>query len=172
MYTTTVRVGTTRELCTYSNGSLASTRVINLRKSERANVYMNLKFGVDATTGQLEEFRQRVVQYTKDHPREWASVVACRCFRIEVDLGYMEYHIALQHRDSWQSLPGIQQSRGRFLSFALETQKLLGIKYSAPRVPIDVLQVGDRPSGPSPFERSYSRSYSDDPPVFEPKKDK
>ena len=169
LFTTTVRFTTTREVATYSNGSLANTRIINLKRSERANVYMNLKFGVDATSEQVEEFKNRVIQFTEDRPREWASVVACRCIRIEADLGFMEYHVALQHRDSWQSLPGILRSKGVFLSFALETQKELGLKYSAPRLPIDVLPAKNRSQEelPFPFDRAYSEE-----PSREPKKDR
>lgn len=169
LFTTTVRFGTSREVATYSNGSLANTRITNLKRSERANVYMNLKFGVDSTADQLEEFKNRVIQFTEDHPREWASVVACRCIRIEVDLGFMEYHVALQHRDSWQNLPGILRSKGHFLNFALETQKDLGIRYSAPRLPIDVLPANGQSQEdlPFPFDRAYSEE-----PSLEPKKDR
>jgi hypothetical protein len=147
LFSTTVRVGTTREVATFSNGSLANTKITNLKRSERGNVYMKLKFGVEITSDQTDEFRQRVSTYAKDRPREWASVVAFRCTRVEVDLGFIEYLVALQHRDSWQSLPGILQSRGDFFSFALETQKELGIFYTAPRVPIDL--VSPRDSAPS-----------------------
>jgi hypothetical protein len=55
-------------------------------------------------------------------------------------LGYVEYVIIVQHREAWQNLPAILQSKGDFYSYALEVQKELDMKYTAPHVPIDIHQ--------------------------------
>ena len=43
LYATTCRLGTARECATFTNGSLANSRILNLKRSEKPNVYMYLK---------------------------------------------------------------------------------------------------------------------------------
>ena len=91
LYATTVRLATTREYTTFSNGSLADTRIVNLRRSVKANVSIYLKFTINATRKELKIFKARLLQYLKDRPREWIKLNSFRCTRIETDQQYMEY---------------------------------------------------------------------------------
>ena len=138
LYTTTMRFGTTREVATFSNGSLAGSRIVNLKRSEKPNVYLYFKFGVDVTTEQVALFRKRITEYIKARPREWIRLNAIRCTRVVVDAGFMEYVVIAQHREAWQNVPAIRQSKSDVFTFGLETQKQLDMKYKAPRVPIDI----------------------------------
>ena len=87
LFTTTVRFATTREVATISNGALAGSRIINLKRSEKALVYIYLKFGVDVPHGKIESFKVEVTAFVKDRPREWLALTGFRSTRIEADLG-------------------------------------------------------------------------------------
>jgi hypothetical protein len=116
---------------------------------------------------QIELFRKRITEYVKERPREWIRLVSFRCKRIEADLGFMEYVIIGQHREAWQNLPAILQSKSDVLCFGLETQKELNMKYTAPHVPIDIHQTRDYLLGASSRFESSSRTD-----IFEDKKEK
>ena len=87
LFTTTVRFATTREVATISNGALAGSRIINLKRSEKALVYIYLKFGVDVPYGKIESFKAEVTAFVKDRPRQWLALTGFRSTRIEADLG-------------------------------------------------------------------------------------
>ena len=56
----TVRLASTNEVATYSNGSLASSRVINVKRSEKAIVAIYLKFNDETKYEKLEIFLKTV----------------------------------------------------------------------------------------------------------------
>jgi small-conductance mechanosensitive channel len=87
LFTTTVRFATTREVATISNGALAGSRIINLKRSEKAMVYVYLKFGVDVPYDKVELFKEEVTAFVKDRPRQWLALSGFRSTRIEADLG-------------------------------------------------------------------------------------
>ena len=136
LYTTTCRLGTTREYATFTNGSLANSRILNLKRSEKPNVYMNLKFTMNVTQKQLDEFRKRIIEFIKDRPREWIKVVSLRCTHVETEHQYLKYVLIVQHRESWQSYATIQISKGDIYIFALHLQKELKMEYVAPKLPV------------------------------------
>jgi hypothetical protein len=85
---------------TVTNGELSRTRIINLNRSQKAIVYIYLKFSVDIASSKFEVLQSRVDAFVKDRPREWMSLNGFRATRIEADLGYVEYVIVLQHREA------------------------------------------------------------------------
>jgi len=54
LYTTTVRLAATRELATISNGSIARSRIINMKKSLKAQVTVYLKFGINTAFSKIQ----------------------------------------------------------------------------------------------------------------------
>ena len=46
---TSVLYGTTNEVATYSNGSLANSRIINMARSPKANMHFLFKFPIDTS---------------------------------------------------------------------------------------------------------------------------
>jgi hypothetical protein len=160
LFTTTVRLAATREYTTFSNGSLADARIVNLRKSVKANAFFSLKFTISSTTDQLKTFRRRIMEYVENRPREWIKVNAFRCARVETDLQYIEYILILQHRESWQNFAAVQDSQSDVFMFALDLQKKLKMKYTAPRMPVDIQGLGDnerrRLRGNKDEEETYS----------------
>ena len=152
LYSTTLRYTATREVATVTNGSLSNMQIINKKRSQCPQLYIFLKFGVDTPLHKIEEFRRLVTEFVKDRPREWLCLIGFRSTRIEADLGYIEYVIVLQHRESWQSLGLLLQSKADLSSFCLELQKKLGMKYIAPPLPVNLSM--SKPSAESPMNAS------------------
>lgn len=144
LYTTTVRQGTTREYATFTNGSLANSRILNLRRSEKPNIYMYLKFTMNVTQEQLDEFRKRITKFTKDRPREWIKVVSFRCINVETEQQYAEFVLIVQHREPWQSYGTIQVSKGHVYVHSLHLQKQLKMEYTAPEMPVHFTRGSSR----------------------------
>jgi hypothetical protein len=142
LYTTTMRFARTREVCTVTNGELSRTRIINLNRSQKAIVYVYLKFSVDIASSKIEVLQSQVDAFVKDRPREWMSLNGFRATRIEADLGYVEYVIVLQHREAWQNVTSIVTSKAELQSFCLELSKDLGLRYVAPPLPVDLVFNG------------------------------
>lgn len=136
LYTTTVRLGTTREYATFANSSLANSRILNLKRSEQPNIYMYLKFTMDITREQVDEFSRRIVMFIKDRPREWIKLVSLRCTHFELEQQYLKFALIIQHREPWQSYGTIQVSKSHVYIHALQLQKELGLNYTAPKVPV------------------------------------
>jgi len=137
LYSTTARLGTTRELATFCNGSLAGLRIMNLNRSDKPNIYLNLKFSVESSPQQRQMFKRRMTAFVKERPRQWIKVVDFRNTRVEADLGFVEYVLVIQHREKWQNLAAILTSRGEVFDYAVELQKKLNMNYKAAYVPID-----------------------------------
>jgi hypothetical protein len=141
LYCTTVRLGATNEVATIANSSLANARIVNAARSKKAMVYVNLKLGVEVPYSKVQLLKEAVESFIKARPREWLKCVAIRCTRVEADLGFFEYSIALQHRESWQNLGSILESRAAVISFCMELTKKLGIKYVLPTTPVQVTMM-------------------------------
>lgn len=138
LYTTTVRFASTNEVATLANGSLATSRIINAARSPKALVHLKLKFGVDVPYTKVQLFRKTVEAFVKARPREWLSLTGVRASCVEAHLGYIEYVISCQHREGWQTVVPILQSKADLFSYCLEVQKQLGMRYNAPSLPVDL----------------------------------
>ena len=95
-----------------------------------------MKFGIDVSKEKIVTFGQEVEAYVKEHPREWLSFGAYRLTNVAPDLGYIEYKIILQHRESWQQIGALLTSRADVQNFAYELSKKLGMGYQSPPMPI------------------------------------
>lgn len=138
LYSTTVRFATTNEVATYSNGSLASQKVINGARSPNAIVYIRMKFGIDVEFSAVDVFQKSVESFVKARNREWLVLLAIRVTRIEADLGFVEYTIVLQHTASWQDVGMILQSKAALSRYCLEVAKKLEMRYEAPPLPVSL----------------------------------
>jgi len=138
LYYTTVRLGVTNEVATIANSSLASCRIVNAARSQNAIIYIKLKFGVNAPYAKIQLFKEAVISFIKVRPRTWVKCCAIRTSRVEADLGFVEYTLVLMHRDSWQHISPILGNKGEVMSFCLEVQKQLGMRYIAPPTPVDL----------------------------------
>jgi len=142
LFTTTVRFATTNETATYSNGSLAALRIINANRSPKAIIAVLIKFGLETPFTKITVFRTAVENFIKARPREWISLVGFRATRVEADVGYIEYKIVVQHRESWQNIGPVLQSKADLSSFCLEATKKLDMKYESPPMPVNLSTSG------------------------------
>jgi hypothetical protein len=55
---------------------------------------------------------------------------------VQADLGFIEYVVALQHRESWQNIGAILTSKAELASFCLELSKQLGMRYVQSPLPV------------------------------------
>lgn len=138
LFTTTVVYSFTNEVATLSNGSIANSRVMNGARSLPAIIYVNLRFGVDVGVEKIDIFREALSQYVEKRPREWTKLIRITSRKIEADQGFVEYVIALQHRNNWQHLSSIQSSRSQAKFFCHELSRQLGIRFKSPPLPVDL----------------------------------
>lgn len=86
----------TNEVATYSNGSLANSRVINANRSPQAIICVYAKFSVNVSYAKIVLYKKAVEAFIKERPREWLSLLGLRATRVEQDLGFIEYVVVLQ----------------------------------------------------------------------------
>jgi len=89
---------------------------------------------------------------------QWGTFFAFRCTRIEADLGFVEYIVLGQHREAWQKIGAVLQSRADLASFALELSKKMEMRYVSPPMPIDLRVKGGEVSAAALEEVSQQRA--------------
>jgi len=75
LHTTTCILGATNEVCTYSNFSLAATRIINAARSPKANLNFLLKFQIDTPYAKLQLFKSAIEKFIKARPRDVSTLI-------------------------------------------------------------------------------------------------
>lgn len=138
LFTTSVYWGATNERATLCNGAISSLRVINAARSPNAVVSVLLKFSIDTEYEKIEIFRGAVEQYLKDRPREWLTFVGFRPTEVAPDKGYIGYKIIAQHRNSWQAVGGVIESKANLTTYCLEVAKQLEMRYLSPPLPVSL----------------------------------
>ena len=138
LFTTTVLYASTNETATIANSTLAACRVINGARSPKASISISIKFPLESSYKKLQVFRGAVEGFVKARPREWRAFNSFRATRVEVDLGFVEYSICTEHRESWQAAGIISQSKAELTSFCLELSKKMGMRYRSPPKPVDL----------------------------------
>eukprot|EP00557_Chaetoceros_sp_GSL56_P005248 CAMPEP_0176505866 /NCGR_PEP_ID=MMETSP0200_2-20121128/16732_1 /TAXON_ID=947934 /ORGANISM="Chaetoceros sp., Strain GSL56" /LENGTH=1081 /DNA_ID=CAMNT_0017905467 /DNA_START=263 /DNA_END=3505 /DNA_ORIENTATION=- len=126
------------EVATYSNSSLAHSRIINAARSPKAVTFVYLKFGIDVPYSKVMICKEVVEKFVKDRPRQFLKIDGFRATSVEADLGYIKYVIILLHVDSWQNIGEVLQAKADVASFCLEVQKKMDMRYVAPPMPIDL----------------------------------
>lgn len=108
LYSTTAIFATTNERATLSNGSLASSRIINMARSPNAIGYIYFKFGTGVPYERIQIFEKALTQFIKDRPREWVGLLGFRATQVMADQGYigkynpLSYHVSSNYQ-RWSS---------------------------------------------------------------------
>eukprot|EP00934_Nitzschia_sp_Nitz4_P001371 Nitzschia sp. Nitz4//scaffold41_size133979//57505//61267//NITZ4_003347-RA/size133979-processed-gene-0.249-mRNA-1//-1//CDS//3329551470//1371//frame0 len=154
----------TNETASVSNSSLATSRIINWTRSPHPRFALSFSVPIETKYETLELFKDTVREYIKARPREWLSFGAMRINDIYAEKGYMNVVAIVQHRDSWQNVGTIMDSRGNLNSFCLEVQRMLGMQYRAPVVPIELTNSGSEPRNLTipPTDNATSTAGEDD----------
>jgi small-conductance mechanosensitive channel len=127
----------TFEKASFNNGSLASSRIINWARSPNARINIQLHFPIETKYEQIEIFKGAVEEYMKVRPREWLKLNGFRVNRIFTEQSYMQLTLLIQHREPWQSIAQILDSKANLVTYCNEVQKKLGMKYHAPPLPVE-----------------------------------
>jgi len=97
-----------------------------------------LQFGIDVPYEKMQSFQTAVEAHVKSRPREWLAFCGFRAAGISVDLGFIEYKVVVQHRDKWQNLISILDSKARLTTYCLECAKQLDMRFISPPLPINL----------------------------------
>jgi hypothetical protein len=89
LFTTVVVFGITNERATLSNGSMASSRIINMARSQNASLLIYNKFPTEVSFDKVKIFEDAVREFVKSRPREWANFLGFRASKVMSDLGYI-----------------------------------------------------------------------------------
>ena len=96
LFDTVCRFGSTQERCSFSNGSLASFRIINAARSPQAQFPCYVKFPIGTSYDKILIFKTAIEEHIKARPREWLSLNGFRANRIVVEQAFIEYVIVVQ----------------------------------------------------------------------------
>ena len=83
-------------------------------------------------------FRRATEQHVAARPREWLAFLGFRAGAISVDLGYITYKIVVQHREPWQQIISVLESKATLTTYCLEVAKQLDMRYRSPPLPVDL----------------------------------
>jgi hypothetical protein len=81
--------GMTGERASMSNGSLASSRVLNMARSPNAIVYVHVKFSTKVAYETIQTFQQILQKFIQSRPRKWTNMASFRVARVVADLGFI-----------------------------------------------------------------------------------
>lgn len=138
LFTTTLRSALTNEVCTVSNGALASKKIINAARSPKAQVFIYFKLSLEVPFEKIRLLHSVLKEFVSDRPREWITLSAFRAMTFECEQGYVEYELVAQHVESWQMFGQVLQSRADLSSFFLEVLKQMDLDYMTPSVPVNI----------------------------------
>jgi len=96
LFETVARWLPTNERCSLSNGSLASSRIINWARSTQAQFHLFLKIPMDTPYERIVVLKNAIEEYMKARPREWIAFNGFRANTIHTEKNYIEYIIVVQ----------------------------------------------------------------------------
>jgi hypothetical protein len=111
---------------------------MNAARSMPACMFISLKFPLDTPFENILIFKTAMMEYTKERPREWLGVWGFRISKVVTEEGYIEYFLILQHREKWQFIYQIYDSKANIISYCLAVMKQLDMHYHAPPLPVDL----------------------------------
>eukprot|EP00547_Thalassionema_nitzschioides_P001937 CAMPEP_0194200890 /NCGR_PEP_ID=MMETSP0156-20130528/1321_1 /TAXON_ID=33649 /ORGANISM="Thalassionema nitzschioides, Strain L26-B" /LENGTH=928 /DNA_ID=CAMNT_0038925959 /DNA_START=35 /DNA_END=2821 /DNA_ORIENTATION=- len=144
LFTTTVRFAGTNEVATVANSALVACRIINANRSPNAIIRIILRFGVSVTKEKIDEFYINLQQYVKEKPREFLHLIELSPIAIEIQQGYVEYVLLVQHVESWQEMGAVWKSKVELTMHCHELSKELGMTYTAPVLPVQLHEASEK----------------------------
>lgn len=115
-----------------------------------------LKFPLDVSYEKVKLFHEALEAFVRNRPREWIGMSAFRATTVNADLGYIEYVVGIDHRESWAYWAQVKTSHSDLMRFGVELATKLNIIYRQPTLPIEVAVNG-------PAGSSFSNVQSDSP---------
>lgn len=129
--TTTLRQSSTNEICTVDNYVIASSRITNHNRSPNPLVNIPIQFNANTTQVQIDTFLTKIRKYTKDRQRTWKHVVHFRQNRFDLQNGWLEYCLRVQHVKTWQDKSLIMTDKAELWKFCQDEAYSMGILHLA-----------------------------------------
>ncbi len=129
LFTTTLRLCRTNELSTVNNGAISNTRIVNHARSPKALVNIQLPVTIRATHEQTQVVKSALLQYIRDKPRVWSSLIDFRITKVDAANELIVYAARVQHVKSWQNQQLVLHARGELEYFCNEILFKLGIDF-------------------------------------------
>lgn len=152
----------TNERASLSNGALANSRIINWARSPMAQFHVFLNFPLDTPYEKIEIFKTAIEEYMKARPREWRALNGFRANRVVANENYIEWLIVIQHREAWQEVGQVLDSKANLNSYCQEVARQLKMEYQAPRLPVELQYAPSPLEQPLANETESSRSLDRD----------
>lgn len=73
-------------------------------------------------------------------------------YRVEIAHHHIVFSLSPKHRESWQNIGAILNSKAEVTSFTLEVGKQLGMHYNAPPLPVTLKMSQDTDQSFAPVE--------------------
>jgi hypothetical protein len=136
LFSTTLRFGSSNEIATVSNGSIASARITNCARSKNAIAHCMLKLHIscqrDPTT--MVSYRKGIESYVREKTHIWENIFFFRCEDVNSDLECVTYHLAVRSRFTWQVSNRVLQFQGELNQFCVSFAYKLHIHYDSPSI--------------------------------------
>ncbi len=125
---------------TYRNAVLAAGEIRNEKRSGYATIQVQMDISMDATPEQLEAMNGAVVNYVRNRPQSWRSgVIEFHIYSLNPERNSMSVAFWLRHRHPFQNGTAVFGDTSLFLLFVSRLFKKMGIRYSLPKQPIEIL---------------------------------
>ena len=151
-------------LVTLANHILSASEVRNEKRGGYSVHEINLNIALDTTPQQLERLNAEVVSYVRARPSSWVSgVIECYIYSADPARNSMLVSFWLKHRLSFQQVLRVFGDKSAFILFLLRTMKQLGIQYSMPHQPVDLVGNGVRPPSALPLANLPATGHPEQP---------
>lgn len=128
--TTTLRFARTNEVSTVNNWAISGSRIINCNRSPNALIFYEWKLHISIFDGKnLDNFKEALNKYVRDHPRTWNSLAFIRHDVIDADMEQVGFRMAFRHRNGWQDAARIKLNRADLLRYIHDTAKAMGVNF-------------------------------------------
>ena len=147
----------TNERASLSNGALANSRIINWARSPQAQFHIFLNFPLNTPYEKIVIFKTAIEEYMKARPREWRALNGFRANRVVASENFVEWLIVIQHREAWQQVGQVLDSKANLNSYCQEVARQLQMEYQAPLLPVELQYAPSRLEEPLANDSSNSR---------------
>jgi len=126
---TTLRFASSGEIAVIGNGSLADTRITNLKRTKMSVIMIDLTLNISLHNKEnLKEYKGKIDDYISSYPNIWEGVNFFRCENIDTRLGVVYYRLAVRCRVSWQNAKRVYGHKADLHKFCISAAQQLGVE--------------------------------------------
>ncbi|KAG7359813.1 mechanosensitive ion channel [Nitzschia inconspicua] len=134
LFSTTLRFGSSNEIATISNGSVASARITNCARSKNAIAHCMLKFHISCQKDPdtMIDYRKGIESYIRETTHIWENIFFFRCEDVDTDSECVTFHLAVRSRYTWQVSNRVLQCQGELHQFCVSLAYKHHIHFDSP----------------------------------------